>query len=93
VLRRRRSPVISACGCGATRMWRARTSLEAMIQYTDRDAITVVITNVAPESSRSGFEQLDRIAVGILDLDLLAARSRLHLIAKAQAGLLQRLDE
>jgi hypothetical protein len=39
------------------------------------------------------FEQFDRIAVLILDLDLLAARSGLHVVSKTNAGLLQRVDE
>src|SRR5262245_17411713 len=37
-------------------------------------------------------EQLDRIAVGIVELDLLPARSDLHLVAEAQSRALQRLD-
>ena len=38
-------------------------------------------------------EQLDRIAVGILDLDLFAARTRLQVVPKMEAGFLQGLDE
>ena len=40
-----------------------------------------------------GLEQLDRIAIRILDLDLLAARPGLHVVPKTEAGLLQGLDE
>lgn len=36
-----------------------------------------------------GLEQLDGVAIGILDLDLLAARPRLHVIPKMEAGFLQ----
>src|SRR3954471_17898203 len=39
------------------------------------------------------FEELDRIAVRILDLDLLAARPGLHVVSKTNAGPLQRFDE
>src|SRR5258706_8020433 len=37
-------------------------------------------------------EQLDRIAVWIFQLDLLSRRAGLHLVAKMQPRLLQRLD-
>ena len=40
-----------------------------------------------------GLEQLDGIAIGIFDLDLLAARPRLHVVPKMETGSLQRLDE
>jgi len=36
-------------------------------------------------SPASGLEQLDRVAVGIFDLDLLAAGADLHIISKTQA--------
>ena len=49
------------------------------------------LASVAKLSRR--LEQLDGVAVGILDLDLLAARSRLHVVPKMEAGLLQGLDE
>lgn len=39
------------------------------------------------------FEQLDCIAVGVFQLDLFAGRAHFHLVAKAQTGLLERLDE
>src|SRR5688572_24320557 len=38
-------------------------------------------------------EQLDGIAVGILDLNLLAARTSLHVVSKIQASFLQGIDE
>jgi len=38
-------------------------------------------------------EQLNRIAIGILDLDLPAARARLHVVPEMQAGILQSPDE
>jgi len=37
-------------------------------------------------------EELDRVAIGILQQDLLAARSGFHLIAKMQSCLFQSLD-
>ena len=37
-------------------------------------------------------EQLDGIAVGVLQLDLFASRTHFHLIAKVNAGILQFLD-
>jgi hypothetical protein len=37
-------------------------------------------------------EQLDRIAVRVLQLDLFAPRSHVHLIPETEPGLLQRLD-
>ena len=40
----------------------------------------------------SGLEELDRIAVGILELNLSAAGPAFRLIAELHAGLLQRLD-
>src|SRR5437762_12481151 len=48
----------------------------------------------APRSVRlaSRFEQLDRIAVGIFQLDLFAARAYFHLIAKMKPSVLQRLN-
>jgi hypothetical protein len=48
----------------------------------------------ASGSRLSGWlEQLDGIAIGILDLDLLAARTGLHVVPDVEAGLLQGLDE
>ena len=38
-------------------------------------------------------EQLDRIPIGILNLDLLAARTRFHVIPKMKVGGFQGLDE
>ena len=40
----------------------------------------------------SGFEQLDRIAIGVFQLDLLASRAYFHFIPKMQACLLQFFD-
>src|SRR5262249_9046714 len=37
-------------------------------------------------------KELDRIAVGVFDLDLPAARAGLHLVAEAQSRLFQRRD-
>jgi hypothetical protein len=38
-------------------------------------------------------EQLDWVPIGIVDLDLFPARTRLHVVPKMEAGLLQGLDE
>src|SRR5262245_16725152 len=43
--------------------------------------------------SGRGFEQFDRVPVGVLDLDLSAARTGFHLIPERQPGVLQRVDE
>src|SRR5918999_5313800 len=52
-------------------------------------------TNVASRMLRPRFawlEEFDRIAVGIFQLNLSPARPHFHLIAKRDAGVLQRLD-
>ena len=41
----------------------------------------------------SRLEQLDRVPVGILDLDLLAAGSRLHVVPEMQTGFPQDINE
>lgn len=45
-----------------------------------------------PKSARSRFEQFDRIAVRIFQLDLFTARTYFHLIAKMKPVFLQLLD-
>jgi len=40
----------------------------------------------------SGLEELDRVAVGIFKLDLFSGRADLHLVAKVEPGLFQRLN-
>ena len=40
-----------------------------------------------------GLEQLNRITIGIFDLDLLAARTLLHRVPKMEAGFLQTVNE
>jgi hypothetical protein len=46
-----------------------------------------------PILSARGLEQFHRIPVRILDLDLLAARTRLHVVSEMEAGAAQRRDE
>src|SRR6185295_4471435 len=46
-----------------------------------------------PSQLPCGLEQLDRVPVGVLDLNLFAARSRFHFVPETKAGALQRLDE
>ena len=50
-------------------------------------------TGFSTRSRACRLEQLDRIPVGILDLDLPAAGAGFHLVAKMQSGLLQFSDE
>src|SRR5262245_22421906 len=50
---------------------------------------TQLLTGSSPGLMASGFEQFDRIAVRIFDLNLFAARTDLHFIPKTQAGLFQ----
>ena len=48
---------------------------------------------VTPQASTPRFEQLDRIAVGVEQLDLLSARPALHLVAELQAVALEVGDD
>jgi hypothetical protein len=57
-----------------------------------RDLRRAAAADLADFHSVSGLEQLDRIAVGIFQLDLFAARANLQLIAKMQAGLPEGID-
>jgi hypothetical protein len=51
------------------------------------------ISSIARDSPLSGrLEQLDGISVGILELDLLAARSGLEVVPKPKASSFQNLD-
>jgi hypothetical protein len=76
---------------------RDRSSSSRAVRFdTFADAVfassvtSCVRIRVACDSSiASGLEQLNRIAVGILDLNLFAAWAGLHIISKTQAGLFQ----
>src|SRR5689334_330768 len=73
------SPDGSACGTTVSPLDR-REKMPALLSIVKR----------TPDHGRflsSGLESLDRIAVGILDLDLTASRSRFHLVAEIDSGL------
>ncbi len=54
--------------------------------------INVTLATLPAASSASGLEQLDRIAGGILDQDLLATITCYDVVAERHTSLLQRLD-
>src|SRR5262249_50810894 len=60
--------------------------------WPDRWLERLQVASASGRLSR-GLEQLDRVPVGVLDLDLSAARTGLHFVPDVEAGLLQRVDE
>ena len=48
--------------------------------------------DLANDGSTEPLEQLDRIAVGVEQLNLLASRANFHFVSKLEAGLLEGLD-
>ena len=91
-VRRRRadcdSPGLDASGCPP----RSGHGARSVVGQTTVTAAALAKGHSTARLPRR-LEQLDSVAIGILDLDLLAARTRLHVVPKAEAGFLQRLDE
>src|SRR6185312_2235422 len=65
---------------------RASRRVESPLNGPDR---SVPLVSLRPQC---GFKQLNRIAVWILQLDLLAARTGLHLVPEMQPSLFQRFN-
>ena len=80
---------------GSSQAWKSHTSDPAPREKgdgaTERSRADVRRYRHRPDSL-SRLEQLDRIAVRIFQLDLLAARADFHVVAKMESGLFQLRD-